>query len=78
MQDYSFILIHTRYYTPKTGHKVINRLGGDEELNPQAPPNTPIFLQVHLLANPTESVTFMINPFLNLDRILAYLCTKQV
>jgi hypothetical protein len=36
----------------------------------------PIYIQIHLLANPNESVTFMVNPFVTLERILNFLCCK--
>jgi hypothetical protein len=46
-------------------------------LNPQAPPNNLIFLQIHLVSNTNESVTFNVNPFLSPERILSYIITKQ-
>jgi hypothetical protein len=69
-----FFFDPVRYYTPKTGHKLINRLGGNEELNPQAPPQSLIFLQIHLFG---ESVTFLVHPFITPERILSHLVTKQ-
>ena len=43
-------------------------------MNPQAPPNSLIFLQIHLFG---ESVTFLVHPFITPEKILSHLVTKQ-
>ena len=66
------------YYTPNTGHKRIQRLGGKEEQFSVSAPQaiTSLYLNIHLLRNTEEFVTLQVSPTLTLDRIIRFLCNK--
>jgi hypothetical protein len=66
------------YYTPNTGQKRIQRLGGKEEQFSVSAPQaiSSLYLNIHLLRNTEEFVTLQVSPTLTLDRILRFLCNK--
>eukprot|EP01133_Synstelium_polycarpum_P011962 gene11962-13942_t len=66
-------LIH---YVPNTGRKRFNRIGGSEELTPLPPPASLLYLEVFLLSNANERVSFIISPLITLDKILLFLCNR--
>ncbi|KYQ89246.1 hypothetical protein DLAC_09901 [Tieghemostelium lacteum] len=64
------------HYVPSTGRKRFNRIGGNEELVPQAPPTNMLYLEVYLLSNANEKVSFVVSPLISLEKILLFLCNK--
>eukprot|EP01114_Cavostelium_apophysatum_P005299 TRINITY_DN1611_c0_g1_i1.p1 TRINITY_DN1611_c0_g1~~TRINITY_DN1611_c0_g1_i1.p1 ORF type:complete len:1238 (+),score=381.57 TRINITY_DN1611_c0_g1_i1:3322-7035(+) len=65
------------YYSPSSGQKRIQRIGGKEEnMNATPSPNMLLHLNINLLANTDEYVSLVVSPSLTLDKILKYLCNK--
>ncbi|KAF2078028.1 hypothetical protein CYY_000666 [Polysphondylium violaceum] len=64
------------HYVPSSGRKRFNRIGGNEELTPLSPPSNILYLEVYLLSNANEKVSFAVSPLISLEKILLYLCNR--
>ncbi|EGG24087.1 hypothetical protein DFA_06226 [Cavenderia fasciculata] len=64
------------HYVPTSGRKRFNRIGGSEELTPLTPPTSLLYLQIYLLSNATEHVSFIVSSLITLERILMFLCNR--
>ncbi|EFA86624.1 hypothetical protein PPL_00425 [Heterostelium album PN500] len=64
------------HYVPHTGRKRFNRIGGLEELTPMPPPTNMLYLEIYLLSNANEKVSFVVSPLITLEKLLLFLCNK--
>ncbi|GAM25504.1 hypothetical protein SAMD00019534_086790 [Acytostelium subglobosum LB1] len=64
------------HYLPHSGRKRLNRIGGMEELDTMQPCTNMVYLDIMLLSNPKEKVSFMVSPQITLDKVLYTLCNR--